>query len=346
MTDKIKVAVHKNMEVDDNDMTLFFVPQKELRKENQNWFIYISCYNLQTLRHLRMIVKTAHGKLVPFNYEAEEFDLRHVKKDKVHGFVSRYQDRAKKSIDRWYASQVDSDSLVAVDRITNEQIRIPLSTFSFGLRSSSAVNTIDVSDEADFLVTSKFEGMNIVYPGVDERVLEKWQRKVKDRASNLLIARGFVLPAPGLSVLAFYSNKPLVGVDLWSIKGVTDKNAQILALWFNSTVNLLQVYVLRTLDTWMKIHEYTLNEFLTLNFTKLRKKEKQELLNLFDEVGTTKLPSILEQLKQRHSIRRKIDTTILKILGFTENEIEELLDELYPLLIDEIERLRIFMKSN
>ena len=230
----------------------------------------------------------------------------------------------------------------AVDRITNEQIRIPLSTFSFGLRSSSAVNTIDVSDEADFLVMSKFEGMNTVYPDIDERVLDKWRRKVKDRASNLLIARRFVLPAPGLSILAFYSNKPLVGVDLWSIKGATDKDAQILALWFNSTVNLLQVYILRVLDTWMKIHDYTLKEFLIPELTKL---ERKELLELFNEVRSVRLPSISEQLKQRDSIRRKIDAAILRVLGFDENEIDNLLSEIYPLLVDEIERLKIFMTS-
>jgi len=288
-------------------------------------------------------MKTARGKLVPFNYEAEEFDLRHVKKDKVHGFVLRYQDRAKKSIDRWYARQIDSDSLVAVDRITNEQIRIPTSVVSFGLRSSSNVNTLDVSDESDFLLLSQFKGIERVCPGLNASTFEKWQKKVKERASNLLIARRFVLPAPGLSVLAFYSSRPIVGVDLWSIKELYDEDAKILALWFNNSVNLLQVYVLRTLDTWMKIHDYTLNEFLILNFTKLSQKEKQELIDLFNEVKATRLPSILEQLKQRNPVRHKIDATILKVMGFAESEIDKLLDELYSLLGDEIKRLKIFM---
>jgi hypothetical protein len=342
LAEKIKITRHGNMELDDDDMTLFFVPQEELRKEIQNWFIYISTYNLQTLRNFRRIIKAADGKLTPFSFEAQEFDLRDVKIGRVHGFVLRYQNRAKKPLDRWYASQIDSDSLVAVDRITNEQIKIPLSMFSPGLRSSSGVNTIDVSDEADFLVMSKFEKMKTVYPDIDERVLEKWRKKIKERAANLLIARRFVLPAPGLSAVAFYSSRPLVGVDLWSIKKETDEDARILALWFNSTINLLQVYTLRALDTWMKIHDYTLKEFLILNLTKL---EREKLLELFDEVKSTALPSIFEQLKQKNPMRRKIDAAVLKVLGFNGNEIDDLLNELYPLLVDEFERLKIFMKS-
>lgn len=137
----------------------------------------------------------------------------------------------------------------------------------------------------------------------------------------------------------------MVGVDMWCIKGLSKKEAKMQALWFNSTLNLLQVYLLRTLDTWMKIHDYTLTEFLSLDTTKLTKEQRQELLALFKEIRTIELPSILGQLKQKHPIRQKIDKMFLKILGFSENEMKKILDELYPLLIDEIERLKVFMKS-
>jgi hypothetical protein len=201
-----------------------------------------------------------------------------------------------------------------------------------------------VSNESDFIVSDYFENINKVCPDILKDTLDKWKSKVHERASNCLIVRRFVLPTPGLSFLAFYSDKPIVGADMWCVKGLSDEDAKILALWFNSTLNLLQVYVLRTLDTWMKIHDYTLKEFLTLDTTKLDPEARKELLELFDEVGTVKLPSILQQLEQNNPIRCKIDKAILKILGFNEKEIDGLLNELYTLLTDEIKRLRIFMK--
>jgi len=168
---------------------------------------------------------------------------------------------------------------------------------------------------------------------------------VESRASNLLIARRFVLPAPGLSVLAFYSDNPMVGVDMWSIKGLSNEEAKLQALWFNSTLNLLQVYLLRTLDTWMKIHDYTLNEFVFLNTEKLTQKERTELLMLFDKIGHTELPSILTQLKQKHNLRRELDMAFLKIFGYDETDARRLLDQTYELLSEEIIRLKIFMKE-
>jgi len=213
------------------------------------------------------------------------------------------------------------------------------------LRSSSGVKTIDVSTRTDFIIIKKFRDLNKVCPGIKRTTLKKWKEKVEARASNFLIARRFVLPAPGLSVLAFYSDKPMVGVDMWSIKGLSNEEAKLQALWFNSTINLLQVYLLRTLDTWMKIHDYTLNEFVSINTGKLTQKERKELLRLFDQFGNTELPSILTQLKQRHDLRMRLDMAFLKIFGYNETDARRLLDQIYAILSEEIIRLKIFMKE-
>jgi len=55
----------------------------------------------------------------------------------------------------------------------------------------------------------------------------------------------------------------MVGVDMWSHKGVSDDEAKFLVLWFNSVLNLLSILVHRTetRGAWMKLHEYMLKEF-------------------------------------------------------------------------------------
>lgn len=345
LAEKISNASQKHMQIDDESMLVFFVKQKQLEENIGNWFRYIAAYDPETLRIFEEIKQKAGNKLIQLKYDAQRFDLGHVKKDNAHGFVVRYSDRARKRIDRYYTTQITKDSVVARDRLLREEAKIPLSSLGHGLRSSSGVKTIDVSTQSDFIVLSKFKDVHKVCPTATDAILRKWNEKVTQRASNFLIARRFVLPAPGLSALAFYSDKPIVGVDMWCIKELPKEDAKLQVLWFNSALNLLQVYLLRTLDTWMKIHDYTLEEFLSLNAKAITEEQRRELLTLFKEIGTIELPSILGQLKQKHPIRQKLDKTFLEILGYTENEANNLLDRLYPLLISEIERLKIFMLS-
>jgi len=345
LAQKLKAASKNHKQIDDKNLMVFFVTQRELKENIENWFSYIAAYDPKTIKIFDEVRQRARTKLIQLKYNAQEFDLRHVKKGDVHGFVVRYLERAKKLNDLCYVTKLTGDIIVARDRLLNQEAKIPLSSVGHGLRSSSGVKTIDVSTQADFIVLSKFKDVNKVCPTITDSTLKKWNNKVVERAANFLIARRFVLPAPGLSALAFYSDNPIVGVDMWCIKGLSKEEAKLQTLWFNSTLNLLQVYLLRTLDTWMKIHDYTLDEFLFLNTKKLSQEQRKVLLKLFKEIGTIELPSILGQLKQKHPIRQKLDKTFLKIFGYTEDKTNNILSELYPLLIDEIEKLKIFMKG-
>ncbi len=77
-----------------------------------------------------------------------------------------------------------------------------------------------------------------------------------------------------------------------------------------------------------------------MNPEKLSKSEKRPLLKIFEEVKDIELPSILEQLKIKHPIRKKIDKSILKVLG-----VEIDLDTLYDWIAKEIELLKSLMSE-
>ena len=134
---------------------------------------------------------------------------------------------------------------------------------------------------------------------------------------------------------------------VWNITGVDDIYAKILALWFNSTVNALQIYLKRveTRGAWMELHKYVIDDLFALDPTKLSAKEKKELLQLFESVKDVKFPSFLTQLKEKDKNRMKIDKAFLKIMGFTEKETKQILDFLYPALANEIEQLKALMKG-
>jgi len=298
-------------------------------------------YNPEILSVFNAIEQKSATKLTKLKLDAQEFDLKCVTQNNVSGFVVRSFERTKELVDRYYAVKVTKERILAKDRMSKDEVEIPVSSVGYGLRSSSGIKTIDVSNKEDFIVLSKFRDANRVLPGITDKTLESWKHIVEERATNFLIARRFALPIPALSALAFYSDNPIVGVDMWSIKGLSNEEAKLQTLWFNSTPNLLQVYMLRTSDAWIEIHDYTLNELNFLNMEKLSQTQRTELMTLFREISASELPSILTQLEEKHPLRLRLDIAILKILDYDEAEAIKILNQLYPLLVEEIKKLKV-----
>jgi hypothetical protein len=69
------------------------------------------------------------------------------------------------------------------------------------------------------------------------------------------------------------------------------------------------------------------------------------LLKTFEEVKDIEFPSFLSQLKDRFPARIAIDKAVLRVLGFADDEIERLLECLYPALTKEIEQLKTLMQG-
>jgi len=95
----------------------------------------------------------------------------------------------------------------------------------------------------------------------------------------------------------------------------------------------------------MEINDGMINDFLLLDTHSLKKNERGNLLSLFEQMKNTEFPSILDQLKTEFALRKKLDTTLLRIMGYSENDAEQLLDYLYPALVEEIEKLKTLMEG-
>ncbi|MEO0157598.1 MAG: hypothetical protein ABIM59_02605, partial [candidate division WOR-3 bacterium] len=75
-------------------------------------------------------------------------------------------------------------------------------------------------------------------------------------------------------------------------------------------------------------------------WSKLPKKAKERLLELWEEVKDYEFPCILDQLKDRDTARLKIDEAFAEILG-----LKVKLENLYDALVEEIELNRAFRKE-
>lgn len=172
------------------------------------------------------------------------------------------------------------------------------------------------------------------------------QKDVEARLGNVFVARRLNLSAPGTSALAFFSDIEAAPTKLlWSIK-LPEWKGKLLALYLNSSFNLLQTLLNRTETegAFIEVSEYVLSKFLTPNLEDLSSEQRSYLLSVYEQVKDTNLPSLMEQLQLKNNARRRIDKAWLKILGYKGDK-EELLTRLYLSLAKEITVLMGLMGS-
>ena len=325
----------------------------KLRENLNNWFRWISVSNLDLIELLEELLKS--DRLTPLSEiaETQRIDLEHLKFKDFNGFILRDASRAIKKNDIWIVNKVENNELIAKHINLGWKVKIPLKTLGRGLRRLSYIKTIDVTDKSDYLILSWFDGIEDLartLMSVNElkqfnsNIVEKWKSKFDDRKSKVVVGRRFDISAPGTSLIAFYSDVPIVGVDMWSIKKIDAEYGKILTLWLNSSFNLLQILIHRTetRGAWMKIHDYMLKE-VKVPKKELTKSERKKLLDAFEKVKNVEFPSILKQLREKDPYRVFIDEIWLKVLGYKEDSKE--LDKLYDALASEIVTLKSMMRE-
>lgn len=262
------------------------------------------------------------------------------------------KERALKSSDLWLKEKISDGTLSARNRFTNNIVNIPLHSVVPSLRRPSGVECLDVTEKSDFLVTETFSCIGDFFE--DKKIMQKfesnkkcWNDYIKRRQGSVFIARKFDLSAPGTRLISFYSSVSLVPGEFWLLRNLNSEFSKVLSIWFNSTPNLIQMFLNRTetRGAWMKTDIDALKEMYVIDPRIIGRKENNELLEIFDSIATVPLPCITEQLQKVHPTRKKIDETILKIVGFNESEIDNILTTAYPALCNEIDKLKTLMEG-
>jgi len=172
-------------------------------------------------------------------------------------------------------------------------------------------------DEDDFLRFLKAAGIKF-----DAHIQQRIQSDVAARVGNLFVVRRLDLSARGTSVLAFYSRvKAAPSKLMWSLD-LPDWKAKLLTMYLNSTFNILQTLLLRseTRGAFMEISKYILSEFKVPDLEQFSGAKVKRLIATFNLVRDAKLPSILEQLKTKHPVRRRIDIVWLDAMDMKEEK--------------------------
>lgn len=219
------------------------------------------------------------------------------------------------------------------------------------MRRFSGFNSFDISDELDFIVSNSFSEAKAFLEAsgknIDINCLTKWNAYVDRLLGNLFLVNHVDISAPGTAILAYYSSQQaLVPRSMWSMR-LPDALAKVFTIWLNSSLNLLQLLLMRreTRGAYIWFVASTIKKFRIPDIKKIPKADVEKLLHIFDKHRRTKFFSIINQLKDKVPARVEIDRVVLKVLGFSEEESNQLLNYLYPALTKEIKQLKTLMQG-
>jgi len=260
----------------------------------------------------------------------------------------RDESRALKKHDQWIIKNIKDNQVIAENRFTHDKIEIPRKALIYALRRLSGVKTQDLSETLDLMVIKQFQGCELLFSGSKnvKNPLRLWRKYVKSRQTNLVFIRRFNLSAPRTILFAHYSPLSFTASKMmYCFKDIPESDAKVLTIWFNSTLNILQIFLDRneTEGAFISLPKYSLLENYVLDPSKLSNEQREALLNLYDEIKEIEFPSLLKQLKDKSPARVEIDKLVLEVLGFEDSEIGNILDYLYPALTNEIEQLKTLM---
>jgi len=154
IADKIKDLKH---DYEDYEIAVKIHPYSKLTGDTTDWHKYISISNLKLVDLLEQLLSSE--KLTPLSTlaEAQECDLRHYKFGDFHGFILKDAKRLQRKIDHWFLEKEKTDSIVIRHKKLIHTLEVPLNYLTRALRRFSYVNTIDVTDNSDYLIQYWFD---------------------------------------------------------------------------------------------------------------------------------------------------------------------------------------------
>ncbi len=270
------------------------------------------------------------------------------KGDKVYAakmFVLNSEKRALKQQDEWYLESESEDYIVAKNRINGLQVEVPRTNLLRALRRFSGIGRINVTEELDYLIKNEFNRLNYFITSVGKADLAKWEKDVTSKQTNLALVGRFDISASGTKSLAYYSDGGFTPSQMfWLIKGLSSEEAEIFALFWNSSINLVQIlsHKKETRGAFIQILAYSFKDFLILDPALLSPETSAKLIECFKEVSREDLPSVLSRYENKSPVQKKIDNCIFMALGIEFQDSQFV--ELYDFIAGEIRKLKGVMR--
>ncbi|UCG02067.1 MAG: SAM-dependent DNA methyltransferase [Candidatus Heimdallarchaeota archaeon] len=361
----------KKVLCDDFSSTNLFLPIATMNKSNllKMWqlisnrkdLILIHSFQRSMNSHLKRGIETTGG-----------FKIQNL-------VINEGRSRYLRPTDIWIHDNETPNHVNSLNRNSNLQIRIPKECLIPHLRRMSGETRLDVSNKKEYVIISPFSQLRDFIDLNEDKTniprFKKWRTYVEERTTNLMLARRFDICASGTSLFSFFSkDKRAPPGVMWSILNLPPDDAKIICLFFNSTLNILQIFLNRveTRGAWMQLHEYVIEDLKVPNIRNWTIEDRIPFYELFDEIKDEEFPPLWQQLAmnvtiseiekedlcllekqfpklaqvvgKQHRSRKKLDTLILDKLGIKmEIKKESFLQEIYLNLLLEMALLKKLM---
>jgi len=219
---------------------------------------------------------------------------------------------------------------------TNTAFEIPKKALRKGVKTASYLPKIDIGDVSDLVILKNFDGFKEIQDKLATSVdLKNINRQAHDRLSHLLFSRRFDFTSPGTKLLSFFSSdKALAGKAFWTLS-FDETQSKAMCVWLNSSIAFIELLMSLT-ETRGSFIEVTKEKLLEFHIPDFSKCDTTNLLAAFDHIRHIEFPPLIEQFENPLEARKIIDRAVLKTIGYSENEIEEILPGLYTAMATEL----------
>ena len=199
--------------------------------------------------------------------------------------------------------------------------------------------SIDIKNYSEYIFTDIKGVPPEIIKDYDKKQIHQILEKNRSLIKKNMIPLSFLQDVPkkgqGFHILAVYGDEKFMPCIYHTMKINDVITRKILALYLNSLPMIL--YTLQNIHTstgWRHVKKEKFVNAQVIDPQKLTPKQTTNLLKLFDEIRNEYLPTIEEQCKTRHPVRVKLDTEILRTIGFDDKWITENLNILYDKVIE------------
>jgi predicted RNA methylase len=228
----------------------------------------------------------------------------------------------------------------------NKEIKIEKDKVVPAVKTLVGINRMDIGERHDFLITERFDEFNEVLK------LSKWKgkfnwrivkKKMEGRDTHVAILHRIGISSENTHFISCYSDKKFYTTHAFNIFPRKSKDeSKYLCMIFNSIVGLVQFLMImkETTGEFIEFMQSDLEEVKVLKMSELSSFERKNLNEVWDKVSRIEFPSILEQLEKRFWARVELDKTILKVLGFSDEEIDYWLPKVYDAIVEELKAMK------
>ena len=306
------------------------IAQREL-EENWNWIRYLESSILQEFAE--RFRETHRIK------SSKELELRIVRGFEMYGpdfffLPNKY----------WMVRQDENEKII-IENETSDRISIDKSLLSKALRRPGLYSTritpfvdhfvLNVHDAKPSKTLDTYIHANPkTWQVAKKRFGSKWithihrQLQSKKPFGHLFVVDKFGITSTG--VIAHYTDERISASKNFYVVDCSRKTAKILAAWLNSTLFIV-LYLASRREIGgaygrLQIVDYE-REPLFIDINQIDGRNARRIEGVFDKLRNESLPPLKDQIRMKK--RRDLDTIFLQVLGYSDDEVNEILTSIY-----------------